>query len=262
MSLLADLHGPEERTRATGLLATVTGVGTGTGQNLGGVLGPILGWRAPFVVASLPAVTVALLTWVACEDPERGAKDSGGAGGTEGSGAVNPLVEENGENDEEGKKMEERREGVIVDCNLENGGEEEEEEDEGGQEEEEEDGEQEEEEEEEEENGDDSGEPALLPDLKVICSTVRVVPTCVRGYGCHDVSHAFFAVFFCRRRLPAAFGASSLRAGRARVRAVGRHRHLPQRLPRAGKNSTEKGCAKPSHRRLRAWQLVNGVSSP
>jgi hypothetical protein len=32
LSLLADLYGPEERTVATGLLATVSGIGTGTGQ--------------------------------------------------------------------------------------------------------------------------------------------------------------------------------------------------------------------------------------
>ena len=41
MSILADLYGPEERAAATGLLATVTGIGTGTGQNLGGILGPL-----------------------------------------------------------------------------------------------------------------------------------------------------------------------------------------------------------------------------
>ena len=72
-SLLADYYPPESRAAAYGWWRTSAYLG-GLGLVLGGVLGELFGWRAVFVVMSVPGVLVALLVW-RLREPERGYVD-------------------------------------------------------------------------------------------------------------------------------------------------------------------------------------------
>jgi MFS family permease len=77
-SLLADYYPPVTRATAYGWWRTSAYLG-GLGLVLGGVLGELLGWRAVFVVMSVPGVAVALLVW-RLREPERGYADRLAAG--------------------------------------------------------------------------------------------------------------------------------------------------------------------------------------
>jgi MFS family permease len=80
-SLLADYYPPESRAAAYGWWRTSAYLG-GLGLVLGGVLGELFGWRAVFVVMSVPGVVVALLVW-RLREPERGYVDRLAAGAAE-----------------------------------------------------------------------------------------------------------------------------------------------------------------------------------
>ncbi|HEU5336400.1 MAG TPA: MFS transporter, partial [Terriglobales bacterium] len=73
-SFLADLFGEEKRGRIFSLFYIAIPVGTALGYIVGGQLGPRYGWRAPFYVAGLPGLALALLLFLVPE-PERGRCD-------------------------------------------------------------------------------------------------------------------------------------------------------------------------------------------
>jgi len=75
-ALLADYYPEMDRNRILTLFYTAIPVGAALGYLTGGMLGPRYGWRAPFFVAALPGVVIALLLWFFVQEPERGASDS------------------------------------------------------------------------------------------------------------------------------------------------------------------------------------------
>ena len=51
------------------------GAGISVGQAVAGYMGPIYGWRLPFIVISVPAMVCAVIVHFTVEDPERGAME-------------------------------------------------------------------------------------------------------------------------------------------------------------------------------------------
>eukprot|EP00668_Euglena_longa_P000475 GGOE01000597.1.p1 GENE.GGOE01000597.1~~GGOE01000597.1.p1 ORF type:complete len:451 (-),score=102.22 GGOE01000597.1:196-1548(-) len=70
-SLAGDLFPATHRSVAVALWAGLAGVGTLMGQVMAGLVGPVYGWRMPFLLAALPALLVAGLV-VNTSEPERG----------------------------------------------------------------------------------------------------------------------------------------------------------------------------------------------
>lgn len=71
-SLIGDLWPPRHRAKATAAVQVALGGGLALGQVVAGFLGPMWGWRAPFVVVAAPSVGVAVLMLLTCPDPPRG----------------------------------------------------------------------------------------------------------------------------------------------------------------------------------------------
>jgi Major Facilitator Superfamily len=71
-SLLGDLFPASERHIVTAMLSIGTGLGTGLGQGIAGFVGPVYGWRLPFLLVSLPAVSLGVLIALTVSDPPRG----------------------------------------------------------------------------------------------------------------------------------------------------------------------------------------------
>ncbi len=74
-SVLGDWFPPEERSRVMASVGVGTGLGIALGQGIAGFMGPVFGWRSPFLVVSLPALFVGLLVMFTVKDPERGASE-------------------------------------------------------------------------------------------------------------------------------------------------------------------------------------------
>ena len=75
-ALLADYYPEIDRNRILTIFYTAIPVGAALGYLTGGMLGPRYGWRAPFFIAALPGVVIALLFWIFVKEPQRGAADS------------------------------------------------------------------------------------------------------------------------------------------------------------------------------------------
>lgn len=71
-SVLGDWYPPEERSKVMATVGIGTGIGIAFGQGLSGFIGPIFGWRMPFLVVSVPALVISLLVMFTVVDPERG----------------------------------------------------------------------------------------------------------------------------------------------------------------------------------------------
>ncbi|MHB1557915.1 MAG: MFS transporter [Isosphaeraceae bacterium] len=72
MSVLADYHGPETRSRAMSIHQTSVYIGTAGGWALGGGLGAIAGWRAPFLGLGIAGLVYAVFLAVVLIEPRRG----------------------------------------------------------------------------------------------------------------------------------------------------------------------------------------------
>ena len=74
-SVMGDYFGANDRHFVSALVSFGTGAGIGVGQFLAGTLGPLYGWRMPFLVVSIPAMITAALVLFTVPDPERGAME-------------------------------------------------------------------------------------------------------------------------------------------------------------------------------------------
>lgn len=70
-SLLADYFPPQRRAWALGVFSSGAMVGVMLGSILGAYIVDFYGWRWAFVLASLPALPLALLSWLTLRDPPR-----------------------------------------------------------------------------------------------------------------------------------------------------------------------------------------------
>jgi MFS family permease len=75
-SVLGDWYKPEERSAVMASVGIGTGMGIAIGQGIAGYLGPLYGWRLPFLCVSLPAIFVALLLMTTVVDPVRGRSEN------------------------------------------------------------------------------------------------------------------------------------------------------------------------------------------
>jgi len=74
-SVLGDLYEAKDRSAVMAAVGIGTGIGIALGQGIAGFLGPIYGWRLPFLIVSVPAIVCALLVLFTVRDPERGGNE-------------------------------------------------------------------------------------------------------------------------------------------------------------------------------------------
>jgi len=75
-AMLADFYPEFDRNKILSIFYTAIPVGAALGYLTGGMLGPRYGWRAPFFIAALPGVLIAIFFWIFVREPKRGAADS------------------------------------------------------------------------------------------------------------------------------------------------------------------------------------------
>ena len=71
-SLLGDMFAADDRHTASCYVGIGMGIGISLGQGIAGFLGPIFGWRIPFLIVSIPAMICALTILFCVSDPVRG----------------------------------------------------------------------------------------------------------------------------------------------------------------------------------------------
>lgn len=71
-SVLGDMFAAEDRHAVSSYVGIGCGIGISLGQGIAGFLGPVAGWRTPFLVVSIPALVIALAFRFMVKDPERG----------------------------------------------------------------------------------------------------------------------------------------------------------------------------------------------
>lgn len=76
-SVLGDWYKPEERSKVMASVGIGSGLGIAFGQGVAGYIGPIYGWRVPFLIVSIPALFVAILVMTTVQDPVRGGSELG-----------------------------------------------------------------------------------------------------------------------------------------------------------------------------------------
>jgi predicted MFS family arabinose efflux permease len=69
------VRGGIDRHVVSAIVSVGMGAGISVGQGVAGFLGPIYGWRLPFLVISVPALFCAALVYFTVNDPERGAME-------------------------------------------------------------------------------------------------------------------------------------------------------------------------------------------
>jgi MFS family permease len=75
-ALLADYYPEIDRNRVLSIFYVAIPVGAALGYITGGVLGARYGWKAPFYVAALPGVLIAIAFGLMVREPQRGSSDS------------------------------------------------------------------------------------------------------------------------------------------------------------------------------------------
>jgi len=71
-SILGDLFKAEDRHVVSAVVSGGLGAGISVGQAVAGFVGPVYGWRLPFLIVSVPALVCATAVYFTVQDPERG----------------------------------------------------------------------------------------------------------------------------------------------------------------------------------------------
>jgi len=71
-SLLGDYFTPARRNAANAWFGAVLGLGVVLGMVVAGAIGPVYGWRLPFILLALPNFVLVPLFWRYCPEPRRG----------------------------------------------------------------------------------------------------------------------------------------------------------------------------------------------
>ena len=74
-SLLSDMYVHEHRSLVSAIVQVALGAGIAAGQGISGYVGPIIGWRWPFVIVAVPAVVCSLIMYATTDEPERGSTE-------------------------------------------------------------------------------------------------------------------------------------------------------------------------------------------
>jgi MFS family permease len=74
-AMLADFYPESERNRIYSIFYIAIPVGAALGYLLAGAMGPAYGWRAPFEVAALPGILIAVALFFFVNEPARGSAD-------------------------------------------------------------------------------------------------------------------------------------------------------------------------------------------
>ena len=74
-SLLSDMYVQEHRSLVSAVVQVSVGAGVAVGQGVAGYVGPLMGWRWPFVLIAIPAIVCAVAMYVTTEEPERGSRE-------------------------------------------------------------------------------------------------------------------------------------------------------------------------------------------
>lgn len=71
-SILGDHYSGSSRIYVSTMVGVASGAGISFGQFLSGMIGPVLGWRAPFLIIAIPAIVCAVITFLTVDEPKRG----------------------------------------------------------------------------------------------------------------------------------------------------------------------------------------------
>lgn len=74
-SILGDLYGADSRVFVSACYGISVSIGVASGQLLSGYMGPIYGWRSPFLIIAIPPLLLALIILIFAKEPKRGDKD-------------------------------------------------------------------------------------------------------------------------------------------------------------------------------------------
>ena len=74
-SVLGDWYPPEDQSTVMAYVGIGSATGIALGQGLSGMIGPIYGWRTPFLVVGFPAVVLAFVFMLTTIDPKRPGED-------------------------------------------------------------------------------------------------------------------------------------------------------------------------------------------
>ena len=75
-ALIGDLFPAAHRPAASAVVQLAVGGGLALGQGVAGLAGPVLGWRAPFVIVAVPALLAAAVMLATVSDPPRGCSEA------------------------------------------------------------------------------------------------------------------------------------------------------------------------------------------
>jgi MFS family permease len=87
-SVLADYYPPERRASAVSVWMLAPPIGAFLGASGAGWIGQALGWRAAFLIATVPGALLAVAAWVWIAEPPRGRYDAEASGAVPSIGAV------------------------------------------------------------------------------------------------------------------------------------------------------------------------------
>ena len=71
-SMIGDYFSHGNRASATAWIGLAEGLGIAAGQLLAGFMGPVMGWRLPFIIVALPNFALCLLFLLTVREPARG----------------------------------------------------------------------------------------------------------------------------------------------------------------------------------------------